>query len=457
MSEETTTSAFKEEVKLKGNLGLIPLILMGVAYMSPICIYLYYGIMTQMTKGMYSLAILITGIAMSLTALSYAKMSRAIPAAGSVYTYVEKSINPHLGFVAGWAIIADYLMLPMVCYLSFGLYTNALIPAVPVWAWILLGILVVTFLNCRGVALVAFINNIITIIPIVFVVVAFICVITYIGSGGGSGTFLDSTAFYNPKLFDRSSVIAASAILACGFVGFDAISTLAEEAKDPQKNIPRAIILTCVCMGAVYVVMGYIMQLSWPMAYAEMKDSNTGILELFVYIGKPWLSTALSIINVLTALACCLAAQTAVARVFYGMGRDGFLPKKFFGYLHPKYNTPIKNVLLTSVVGLSAIFFAENLAGAASLISFGALVGFAFVNISVIAFYYIKGKQRSTWNIFTCLVIPAIAAISCIYLLFGLQTNAKLLGASWLLFGIIYLAIKTKGFREYPEGFRIDS
>lgn len=441
------------EVKLHGNLNLFSLVLIGIAYMSPICIYLYYGIMTPMTNGMYSLTILITGTVMTLTALSYAKMAKVIPAAGSVYTYVEKTMNPYLGFIAGWGIIADYLMLPMICYLSFGLYTNALIPAIPVWVFILIGILIVTLFSCRGVTVMAALNTIITVIPIIFVVTAFVFIVAYIIGGGGTGTLFDSKAFLNPELFDGKATIAASAILCCGFVGFDAISTMSEEAKSPTKNIPKAIVLTCAVTAIIYVVMGYVLQLAWPNAYVEIQDTDTGILELFVVIGKPWLSTAFSIINVLTALACCLSGQSAVARIFYGMGRDGFLPKRFFGYLHPKWHTPVKNLILTSVIGLSAIFFADNLAGAASLISFGALLGFAFVNISVIIYHFIKHKDR---KVITSLIIPGIAMICCIYLLLGLAANAKILGGCWLAFGIVYLAIKTRGFRKYPEGLKLE-
>lgn len=455
-NNEIKTDVSSDTVKLQGHLGLIQLVLIGIAYMSPICIYLYYGIMTPMTGGMYALTILVTGIVMTLTAISYGKMSKEIPAAGSVYTYVEKSMNPYLGFVAGWGIIADYLLLPMISYLSFGLYTNALIPVIPTWAWIIFGIIVVTFCSCRGVTVMAALNTVITAIPIIFVVVAIVFVVMYIAGGGGAGTFFDSTAFYNPKLFDGDAILAASAILCCGFVGFDAISTMSEEAKNPQKSIPIAIILTCAGTAFIYIIMGYLLQLAWPNGYAEIQDSNTGILELFVVIGRPWLATALSIINILTALACSLSGNSAVSRIFYGMGRDGFLPKKFFGYLHPKWHTPVKNIILTSVLGLSAILFSEDLQGAVSLISFGALVGFTFVNASVISMFFFRKKERSGVKILTCLIIPAISAMCCIYLLFSLATQAKLLGVCWLIIGIVYLSIKTKGFRKYPEGLTLE-
>lgn len=455
-NNEKKATVSNDGIKLQGHLGLMQLVLIGIAYMSPICIYLYYGMMTPMTGGMYALTILVTGAVMTLTALSYGKMSREIPAAGSVYTYVERSMNPYLGFVAGWGIIADYLLLPMISYLSFGLYLNALIPAVPTWIWILLGIVIVTICSCRGVTVMAALNTVITAIPIVFVAVAIIFVVIYVAGGGGSGTFFDMTAFYNPELFDAGSVVAASAILCCGFVGFDAISTMSEEAKEPKKNIPKAIVLTCAGTAIIYIIMGYLLQLAWPNGYAEIQDPNTGILELFVVIGQPWLATALSIINILTALACSLSGNSAVSRIFYGMGRDGFLPKSFFGYLHPKWHTPVKNILLTSVLGLSAIIFADDLQSAVSLISFGALVGFTFVNISVIALFFFKKKERNGIKIFTGLIVPAIAAICCIYLLFGLAVQAKILGGCWLVLGIIYLAVKTKGFRKYPEGLTLE-
>ena len=231
---------------------------------------------------------------------------------------------------------------------------------------------------------------------------------------------------------------------------------MSEEAKEPKKNIPKAIVLTCAGTAIIYIIMGYLLQLAWPNGYAEIQDPNTGILELFVVIGQPWLATALSIINILTALACSLSGNSAVSRIFYGMGRDGFLPKSFFGYLHPKWHTPVKNILLTSVLGLSAIIFADDLQSAVSLISFGALVGFTFVNISVIALFFFKKKERNGIKIFTGLIVPAIAAICCIYLLFGLAVQAKILGGCWLVLGIIYLAVKTKGFRKYPEGLTLE-
>ena len=156
------------------------------------------------------------------------------------------------------------------------------------------------------------------------------------------------------------------------------------------------------------------------------------------------------IINTLASIGCCIAGQGATARILLGMGRDGFIPSKFFGYVHPKFKTPSRNILLSAVVGLTAIFFQDSLTNAMSLVSFGAIMGFILTNISVIARFWVRDKERSGSAVIKYLIIPAIAAAVCIYLWFSLTATAKIVGFSWLALGVIFLAIKTKGFKELP-------
>ena len=156
------------------------------------------------------------------------------------------------------------------------------------------------------------------------------------------------------------------------------------------------------------------------------------------------------IINTLASIGCCIAGQGATARILLGMGRDGFIPRKFFGYVHPKFKTPSRNILLSAVVGLTAIFFQDSLTNAMSLVSFGAIMGFILTNMSVIARFWVRDKERSGAAVIKYLIIPAIAAAICIYLWFSLTATAKIVGFSWLALGVIFLAIKTKGFKELP-------
>ena len=138
------------------------------------------------------------------------------------------------------------------------------------------------------------------------------------------------------------------------------------------------------------------------------------------------------------------------------MGRDGMLPKKIFGYVHPKFRTPVFNIIISAMIGLTAVFYADNLMGAASLISFGALIGFTFVNASVVAEYYLKSDRKSVLNIVRYLLIPLVAMIISIILWFNLSASAKILGLSWVAIGFIYLAISTKFFRKLPPELKMD-
>lgn len=452
----TTIETQQNEVKLTGKLGVFSLILMGIAAMSPNVIYLYAGIMPQMTGGMYSLTILVTAVVMFFSALSYARMSKIYQKSGSVYVFAARSIGPKVGFVAGWAIIADYLLLPMVCYLSFGLYLNAFIPAIPVWVWVIIGVAICAALSILGVQIMSSVNTFFTVIGIGFLLFTFAFIVAYVAKGGGAGTFFDLTAFYNPKTFVADNILMAAGIFACGFVGFDVISTMSEETKNPEKTVPKAIILCCVISAVVFVIMAYVLQLAWPTGYKEMVDPNTGILEIFEHVGIGWVVPIFSILKAFTSLMCCLAGTNAVSRVLYNMGKEDFLPKKVFGYLNPKFKTPVWNIIIASLVGLLSIIFSDNLATAASLISFGALTGFAFTNFSCFMHYFVKSPEAKTGGRFLRYgVLPLFGVVCCIYLIFSLATAAKVVGIVWIAIGIIYLGFKTKGFRENPKDLEL--
>lgn len=446
----------EQDVKLKGNMGMFSLILIGIAAMSPNVIYLYAGIIPEITQGMYALTITVTAIVMFFSALSYARMSKIYQKSGSVYVFTSRSIGPKIGFIAGWAIIADYLLLPMVCYLSFGLYLHAFIPGIPVWAWILMGMVICAVLSVRGVQVVKSVNSFVTTIAILFLIFSFAIIVAYIAQGGGAGTFFDPTAYLNPDLFVLDNILMASGIFCCGFVGFDVISTMSEETKDPEKTIPRAIILCCVISAIVFIIMAYVLQLAWPAGYQEMENPDTGILEMFAHVKAAWLIPIFSILKALTALMCCLAGTNAVSRVLYNMGKENFIPKRVFGYLHPKYRTPVHNILIATAIGFLSIVFSDNLSAAASLVSFGALVGFTFTNASCFAHYYVRSKVNRTASGFIRYgILPLFGVLCCIYLVFSLALEAKVVGLCWLAIGILYLAIKTKGFKENPQSLEL--
>ena len=444
------------EQSLKRVLNLRNLVFFGIAYLAPTVIFNQYGILTQITQGMMALSTLVTIVAVLFTAYSYSQMVKVYPVAGSAYTYVQRSVNPHLGFLTGWVVLLDYLLIPMVCYLTVGLYMNRFVPQVPVWVWIVISIVAMTAINIVGIQSTSRFNTIIMVLQFAFTLLFIGVVVKYILDGGGAGTLASPENFYDPKDFTGSGLMAAAAIMAISFLGFDAVTTVAEEAIKPEKNVGRAIFIICICAGIVFTFISYIAQVAWPDAWKEMTDPMTGIFDLFEHMDKGYLANTFLVIDNFASLACALTATAAVSRILFGMGRDGSLPKKFFGYIHPRFKSPVMNILLVSALSCSAIIFAEDLYAALSLVSFGALCAFTMVNLSVVFQYVIKGKKRGPMDLVKYLIIPALGMAISIYLFINIDISGKLMGGAWLLLGVIYSLATTNFWRKLPPNLTLE-
>ncbi len=454
MNDEKNVST--SEVKLKRTLTLPLLIMFGLAYLAPTVVFNYYGIFTTATGGMYTLAFTITAVIMLFTAFGYVQMVKAYPVAGSAYTYVNRSVQPHVGFMTGWVLLLDYLLMPMICYLLLGIYVNSFFPAIPVWAIVIIVAAIGAIINILGAKTAGMINTIIIAAQIGVTLLIIIVIIKYVTGGGGSDTLVDSTAFYNPATFSVGGILTAAAVLCVSFVGFDAVTTFAEETKNPEKVMGPAVMGIAIGAGLIFIATAYFMHIGWPNAYNEIQDPDSGIFEFFPAIQNEWLGNVFFVVDNLATFICAMAGMAAVCRILYAMGRDNILPKRFFGKLSPKFQTPINNILLTTGVALTALFYQDNLFGAASLVSFGVVLGFFMVNLSVIFHYFIKKKMRKGIDLVKYLIIPGIGMASLAVVFVNIETTAMILGSVWLAIGLIYLAIKTKGFKELPKEMDFD-
>ncbi|NLD19659.1 MAG: APC family permease [Clostridiales bacterium] len=447
-------SDINQEVQLKKNLSLPLLLCFGLAYLAPTVVFNYYGIWTSAdggTNGMYPLALLITTLIMTVTAYSYTRMVKAYPQAGSAYVYVNKSVQPHIGFLTGWVMLVDYLLLPMICYLLLGIYINLYVPSLPVWVIVVGCATIAAFINIVGAKTATVIDSIIIIVQVAFTLATIVLCVMYVSGGGGAGSLLDAKAFINPDVIVWADVLRAAAILCVSFVGFDAVTTMAEETKNPEKVMTPAIMGVCIGAGVMFFITSYVLNIAWPEATTQIVDPDTGIYELYPQIGQDFMADVFFVVDEFATFICAMAGMGAVSRILYSMGRDNILPKKVFGKLSRKFHTPIYNILICSVIGCSGIFYADNLIGAAELVSFGCIIGFIMVNLSVILHYYKKkGLRQGAKNKIMYLILPLIGMITLIIAFLFIGTGAKVLGGIWLAIGIIYLAVKTRGFKELP-------
>jgi putrescine importer len=427
------------EGHLKRALGVPALVLFGLVYMVPLTVFTTYGIVTQLTGGRLSVAYLVTLAAMVFTARSYARMAAAYPVAGSAYAYTQKSFGAPVGFLAGWSLLLDYLFLPMLNYLVIGIYMSAAIPAVPPWVWIVVSIVVVTVLNIVGIVSVARANFLLLAVQVVFIVVFVVMAFVTINKVGNVNLMAPFTG--DGTVGGASPIFAGAAILCLSFLGFDAVSTLSEEAKDPTKSVPRAIMIATVASGLIFFGLSYVSQLVFPSN--QFANVDSGSLDVMTTAGGQFLNTFFTAAYVAGCIGSALTSQASVARILYAMGRDGIMPRKVFGHVSMRFATPTFAILFVSVVSLLAIWI--TLAFLASIVSFGALVAFSVVNLAVIKHYFVDEGEK---NVINNLILPAIGFLLTAWLWTSLSGTTLVYGSIWLAIGFVWLLVVTRGFQR---------
>lgn len=427
---------------LRRILGLPALVFFGLVYMVPLTVFTTYGVVTQITGGRTAAAYVITLLAMLFTALSYSVMVRKYPIAGSAYSYASLSFGPGIGFLAGWSLLLDYLFLPMINYLVIGLFLNLAFPAVPAWVFVVATISLVTLLNIRGIGSVSSMSNLIVCAQMVFVVVFMALVIRQL-AGAES---LDLSA---PWIGDGSQtgllpLMAGAAVLCLSFLGFDAVSTLAEETRDPRRDIPRAIVITTLGAGLLFILLAMTSQLAFP--GSSFKDADSAASEVMLHAGGRFLEMFFTATYVAGAAGSALASQASVSRILFSMGRDGILPRRVFGTLSERYKTPVIAIVLVSLVSLLAVVI--DLTTLASMISFGALVAFSVVNLAVIKSHLGQGQPRTGARLLQYGLLPLIGFGLIVWLWTSLSALTLGIGLAWFALGLAYLGVHTRGFRQ---------
>lgn len=430
---------------LRRTLKLRHLVFIGLAYMAPLAVFDMFGIVADQTRGHVPLAYLVVLVAVLFTAFSYSRMVRFFPIAGSAYTYAKETIHPSVGFLVGWAATLDYLLLPMINAILSGIYMGAIYPGVPFWVWVLLTVVICTALNLVGVRLAARMNVILVGIQLVVAVLFVVLAVVNISNGANNASFTIRPFFSDDV--QAAALAGGAAILALSFLGFDAVSTLAEEAERPTRDIPRAIFLIVAAAGAFFLTVTYVMQTLFP-DVTKLENIVGASPEIAKYIGGAAFQAIFVGGYMMAVLGCGITQQMSAARLLYAMGRDGALPKRLFGRVNPRTGVPVANVLIVAAIALTALFV--NLAQASSMINFGAFIAFTFVNLSVIFVFFRFITKRTIGSWIGFVVVPAIGVVINVALWLSLDGISMIIGGAWTAIGVVYLLVKTRGFRAAP-------
>jgi amino acid transporter len=433
--------------ELERTLSLRHLLVYGMIFMVPIAPWAVYGFVSRESFGMVPLVYLVGIVAMLFTALSYKQLSGAFPIAGSVYSYVQRGLNPYIGFIAGWMILADYLLIPALIYIFSASWLQGLLPGVPTFVWVLAFVVINTSINILGIRLQSRANIALLLIELAALGVFIVLAIDFVFVRGLGTAGWSFAPFYQPRHLNWNFIATATSIAALSFLGFDAISTLAEETRKPRKNIGNATVLSLLLLGAIFMVQTYLAALVHP-DYMTL-DAELGFFQIARQVGGPALYLVLILVNVIAAgIANALVAQSAIARILYSMGRDRMLPGAgFFARIHPRWKTPVNATLLVAALSvLLALTVPEE--AILKLVNFGALTAFMLLNMTVFVFFFIK--QRRHRQVFRYLIFPFLGLLIIAFVWSGFDRVTFLAGGTWLMIGLAVGAARRK--RLAPPG-----
>jgi putrescine importer len=444
------TPRFNAEVpRLRRTLTLWDLILYGVIVIQPTAPMSVFGVLSDRGRGHVVTTLLIALVAMLFTAVSYGRMARAYPSAGSAFTYVSQEINPAVGYITGWSMAMDYMLNPLICIIWCSKAAMNFAPGVPYGAWAVFFFLLFTGLNLRGIKTSARINAGLAAGMGVVIAVFFVAAARYIfGHPHGDAGFF-TRPFYDPESFNVRAVLGGTSIAVLTYIGFDGISTLSEEAENPRRNILLATVFTCLVIGILSALEVYAAQLIWP-ADQPFPDTDTAYVHVAGRAAGPWFFLVVNFTLLIANIGSGMGAQLGAARLLYGMGRSNALPKPFFGAVDPRRSIPRNNVIFVGVVALLGAFVLSYALGA-EMLNFGALIAFMGVNAAAFTRYFLRSREKKL----THLIPPVAGFLICLLLWLNLSWPAKTAGVIWLAAGIAFGAWKTRGFRANLVDFEI--
>jgi amino acid transporter len=408
------------------------LVVYGLVYVSPIGPWSTWGFAGDLSGGVVALVYLLGAVALSFTAFSYAAMCAEVPDAGSVYAYARFAMGDTVGFLAGWMVLLDYLLLPALMYVFCGVSLSLFIPAVPSWVWVLLIAGYCLGVNWFGVKTSARFNFATLILQflLLFVVLAAAMVVM---NRSGMAMFTGD-AWWRPGA-NIGGVFSGASLCVMAYLGFDAITTLAAEVKPEQRHlVGRAVIFSILLLGALAVLNAWILS-DLSRGFKFGGDLTTAAFDLLGAKVGPNFGRMVTWASVLaTAVSITPPMVSAVARVLYSMADKGAMPH-FLSALNPRYGVPRKAIAASGALSIAvALYFANQFDTLTSMVNFGALLAFATVNLSVIALFVVRRKST---NYFVHLLLPLLGILTIAAVITQMSRVGLMVGSTWLVVGIV--------------------
>ena len=439
----SATSTTAKGDPFERTLTVFDMVVYGLIFMVPIAPFSIFGNVFQSSNGMPALAYIIGMVAVIFTALSFGVMVQRFPSSGSIYAYTTGGMGKGVGFVAGWLMLLQYLVMPDLMYIMASQALSQYLPEVPMWVWCIIFIAFVTAVTLRGIKTTIIVDRIALVVELIVLGMFVGFGVHYIATHPEGASF-SATAIVNPDTFNLGDMMSAVALCIFSFVGFGSIATLSEQAKDGRRGPAKAMLISVFVLGAIFAVLCFVATCVDPTGQAFAHNPNNGFYILAQLVGGSWFGVLCALaVAIALGVFTALAAQSTVSRILYSMGTTGALPRPL-AKLNPKTNVPVIATLFVSALSLVmlTVMLPLGMDNVTKVSNFGALASYFLLNICVVWYYWIKLKDHS--KPMRLLVCPIIGAVVVFALLVSLNTVAHIAGIAWILVGIAYYLIETK-------------
>lgn len=428
------------------------MVVWGLICMVPISPMAIYGGVFADSNGMPTLAFLVGFVAVLFSVFSFAIMIRHFPSSGSIFTYVSHVMGKFMGFIAGWLMLLQYLVAPALVYLIAAIAIHSIVPELPVLALCFAFLIVVSVVSLIGMKTAVAVNRVALVAQLIILALFVGFGVAYVIGHPETSSF-SATNFYNPKAFDISSTMSSVSLAAMSFVGFGAIATLTQEAKDPTRGPGRAMMIMVFVLAALYALQCFIATCVDPTGAAFADNTDNAFYVIARLVAGPWLSILCAVgVALAQGLFTAIAQQASIAFVMFTMARGGTLPK-FMGKMSKRTNSPINAILFISVLSAVLIlvfhFAGINMNTIAKINTFGALATYVLLNVSVIVLCWFQLKQRKGVRaVVRHLIFPALGAVICFAIMLSVKDVALAVGCAWILVGVVYYCVLKYALRR---------
>jgi APA family basic amino acid/polyamine antiporter len=424
-------------VELERSLSLWQITLMSIGVILGAGIYVVIGEAAGLAGNTVWLSFILAAVVASFTGLSYVELASRFPTAAAEYTYVEQSFGKRLAWVTGWMIIAGSIIGSATVALGFARYLSAIVHT-PVIATAFAALLIIGFVLFLGVQETASITIIFTLIEAAGLIIVIFVGLPSFGS-----------VDYTQMAQGIQGLLQAGVLIFFGYIGFEGITRLANETKNPEKTIPKAILISLVVTTILYILVGLAAVSVVPWGELASSKAPLALVAQQVFGERSFL--ALSVIALFSTFNTSLAMLLSGSRLVYGMAEEKGLPR-VFTKVNPKTKTPW--VAIISVVLASLLFlFIGDVAIVANLTNFTIFVVFILVNATVIYFRYKKPKEegfKTPGSIGKLPILPVMGIVTTLFLLFNVSIPVLIMGTVLLVLGFLmfYLLSSKEMFNQ---------